>query len=352
MRHRDAAARRPGRPRSRRRTGAARRRGSAAPTACAMRPQFGSPPCSAAFTSGELATARATRSTVASCAAVDVDAAGALRALAVADDLQREPAQRVVERLAEAQLVLALRLDDRRRSRPTRSGSPCRWSTAGRRRRCGRTSASRRRRAAGRRSPPRARRPSGRSRASSRSRAGSSRRPSPARSAAPCRTAARRRARAASGTRRSSRSRARTRRRRRAPARRARRASPSSGPSSGSGTPITPVDATATWSSRTPDAIAPAPCIRAASSSPRRPVAAFALPELTTTARSASSRQRSRHSSTGAAGAPERVKRAALTASGSEQTSSAEVGVAGRLDAGRRRRRRGSPPRARRPAAR
>ena len=32
--------------------------GSAAPTACAMRPQLGSPPCSAALTSGELATAR------------------------------------------------------------------------------------------------------------------------------------------------------------------------------------------------------------------------------------------------------------------------------------------------------
>ena len=36
---------------------------SAPPTACAMRPQFGSPPCSAVLTSGELATARAARST-------------------------------------------------------------------------------------------------------------------------------------------------------------------------------------------------------------------------------------------------------------------------------------------------
>ena len=35
---------------------------SAPPTACAMRPQLGSPPCSAALTSGELATARAARS--------------------------------------------------------------------------------------------------------------------------------------------------------------------------------------------------------------------------------------------------------------------------------------------------
>ena len=93
--------------------------------------------------------------------------------------------------------------------------------------------------------------------------------------------------------------------------------------------------ATATRSSCTPAAIAAAPCMRAASSRPRRPVAAFALPELTTTARSASSRQRSWHSSTGAASTPERVKRAARTVSGSEQTSSAEVGVAGRLDPGR-----------------
>ena len=40
--------------------------GSAAPTAWAMRPQLGSPPWSAALTSGELATARATASTVGS----------------------------------------------------------------------------------------------------------------------------------------------------------------------------------------------------------------------------------------------------------------------------------------------
>ena len=92
-------------------------------------------------------------------------------------------------------------------------------------------------------------------------------------------------------------------------------------PSIGSGTPITPVEATATCSSWTPAAIAAAPCMRAASSSPRRPVAAFALPALTTTARSASSRQRSWQSTTGAARTPERVKRAAETVSGSSETS-------------------------------
>jgi hypothetical protein len=77
--------------------------------------------------------------------------------------------------------------------------------------------------------------------------------------------------------------------------------------STSSGTPITPVEATATRSSRTPEAIAAAPCMRAASSMPRRPVAALALPELTTTVRMASWRQRSCVSSTGAASTPDRV---------------------------------------------
>ena len=40
--------------------------GIAIPSDCAIRPQFGSPPCSAALTSGEFATARATPSTTAS----------------------------------------------------------------------------------------------------------------------------------------------------------------------------------------------------------------------------------------------------------------------------------------------
>ena len=89
-----------------------------------------------------------------------------------------------------------------------------------------------------------------------------------------------------------------------------------------SGTPITPVEATATWSSGTPPAIAAAPCMRAASSKPRCPVAALALPELATITRSASSRVRSLVSTTGAASTPERVNRAADTQSGDEQTIS------------------------------
>ena len=99
-----------------------------------------------------------------------------------------------------------------------------------------------------------------------------------------------------------------------------------------SGTPITPVEATATWSSGTCAAIAAAPCMRAASSSPRPPVAALALPELAITARSAPSRQRSWVSSTGAATTPERVKRAALTVSGGSETSRPMSQAAGGLE--------------------
>ncbi len=62
--------------------------------------------------------------------------------------------------------------------------------------------------------------------------------------------------------------------------------------------------------------------MRAACSKPRLPVAAFALPELTTTMRIASWRARSLVSTTGAARMPLRVKRVALTQSGAEQTIS------------------------------
>ena len=62
--------------------------------------------------------------------------------------------------------------------------------------------------------------------------------------------------------------------------------SPLSTFSPGSGTPITPVEQTATRSSVVAATIAAPPCIFAASSRPGRPVAALALPELTATARS------------------------------------------------------------------
>ena len=80
-------------------------------------------------------------------------------------------------------------------------------------------------------------------------------------------------------------------------------------------------------SGATPSAIAAAPWVLAASSSPRRPVAALAQPELASTARSASRRQRSWLSSTGAAGVPVAVKRAALTGRSASQTSSPRSGL-------------------------
>ncbi len=90
---------------------------------------------------------------------------------------------------------------------------------------------------------------------------------------------------------------------------------------------IPPVDARATSAGSTRAASAAAPCVLAASSRPRRPVAALAQPELTRTARSACSRQRSLLSSTGAAAAPEVVKRAALTGRSASQTSSPTSGL-------------------------
>ena len=116
----------------------AQRRGVAAapsPTACAIRPQFGSPPCSAALTSGELATARATAlDTLVGAAATTTTRPIRLEPSPSRTMSQRELAQRPVQRLAEAQLVVGLRLDRARRWRPRPAGSRCRWSRAGRRR--------------------------------------------------------------------------------------------------------------------------------------------------------------------------------------------------------------------------
>ena len=78
--------------------------------------------------------------------------------------------------------------------------------------------------------------------------------------------------------------------------------------------PIPPVDATATWPPCTPAATAAAPCVWRRLPARDRPWPAFAQPELTSTARSPDSRQRSRLSCTGAPAAVElAVKRAALT---------------------------------------
>ena len=84
---------------------------------------------------------------------------------------------------------------------------------------------------------------------------------------------------------------------------------------------MTPVEATATRSCSTPTAAAAAACIRSATSMPWVPVAALALPALTTSARSARISERSCVTSTGAASTPERVNRAALVVSGASLTS-------------------------------
>ncbi len=112
---------------------------SAPPTAWTIRPQLGSPPCSAALTKGELATAPRGELHASLLAAVDDHARDALGALAVGDHQDRQLAHERVECLAEAQLVLALGATSPR-SRPSRSERRCRWWRAGRRRCSGRRS--------------------------------------------------------------------------------------------------------------------------------------------------------------------------------------------------------------------
>ena len=259
---------------------------SAAPTACAIRPQFGSPPCSAALTSGESATARAARVTAGSCAAVDDDAADPPRALAVAHHQDREPAQQHVERLAEAQLVLGLGLaictplaPDAIRiavslvescpSTEMRSNERLTQTPSSRSAVSGVSPASvcdeaQHRRERGRDHPGALRlggepHGAGRQRDLERRALGEAVGGADRLGEQLVAVGGRARLRAA--------------------------AIPRMTLSVSSGTPITPVEAIATRSSATPATIAPAPCIRAASSSPRRPVAALALPELATTAR-------------------------------------------------------------------
>ena len=298
-----AARRTPARPRSRCRAAAARCRAAPSPTAWTIRPQLGSPPCSAALTSGELATARATR--------LDARRRAPPRTTTRPMRLAPSPSRTIVSaswRSSASSASPKRSSSSVSGSTPTplapraHAGSRCRWSRAGRRpmmrsnerltqhaeqqvgglgrqRGVGLDEAEHRREARARSSP----------------------RPWPARSAARCPpgSSTSRLARfsnasvvriavgevaVAVGAQLGA----------------ARARCPRSRAGQSSGTPITPVEATATWSSvarRRPSRRRPASC--AASSSPRRPVAALALPELTTTARSASSAQRSRLSSTG-----------------------------------------------------
>ena len=77
--------------------------------------------------------------------------------------------------------------------------------------------------------------------------------------------------------------------------------------SSGSGWPITPVEATNTSSQSQPTCFAAATTVAATVFTPAWPVKALALPALTTTARARPWGSARRHQSTGAEGQRERV---------------------------------------------
>ena len=93
----------------------------------------------------------------------------------------------------------------------------------------------------------------------------------------------------------------------------------------GSGTPITPVEATSTSSATQPMARATSDAVSRASARPASPVAAFAQPAFTTTARARPDATCSRETTTGAACARLVVKTAAAV-HGPSATSSARSG--------------------------
>ena len=95
---------------------------------------------------------------------------------------------------------------------------------------------------------------------------------------------------------------------------------PSSTASIGSGTPITPVSATATRSGARPRRAPASPHIAQASARPCSPVSALALPALTTAARIAARSTRSRQILTGAAAEALRVSRTEEATSSASQT--------------------------------
>ena len=115
--------------------------------------------------------------------------------------------------------------------------------------------------------------------------------------------------------------------RRRRPRRRSRTARPrparcpARSASIGSGLPITPVEQTTTSSAAMPSAARSPPPSRARRRMPWAPVQAFALPELTTTARARPSARCSRESTTGAAARRLRVNAPAAAAAPSQATS-------------------------------
>ena len=95
-----------------------------------------------------------------------------------------------------------------------------------------------------------------------------------------------------------------------------------------SGTPITPVEATATWSASARPAASAAGALHLGRVVEPAPAGGgVGVAGVDHHARRASSRQRSRVTSTGAASTPERVKRAALVVSAASETSSPTSGA-------------------------
>ena len=101
----------------------------------------------------------------------------------------------------------------------------------------------------------------------------------------------------------------------------------------GSRGPMTPVDRTMTSSGASPRSRAVYAAVAAASSSPGRPVAAFATPALTTTACGCASSRWRRETTTGAAWTRFRVHIAHPTAGTSERTSATSGFPDGRIPA-------------------
>ncbi len=92
-----------------------------------------------------------------------------------------------------------------------------------------------------------------------------------------------------------------------------------------SGSPITPVEASATSSGLQPRAFAAIFAVSATASRPLRPVKALALPELTTSPCARPPARIERHQSTGAEGHFERVKTPAMAVPFSRRASSTSV---------------------------
>ena len=91
--------------------------------------------------------------------------------------------------------------------------------------------------------------------------------------------------------------------------------------SAGGGSPITPVEEMKTSRGLQPNSCAAAAAVRSHTSRPVRPVNTFALPELTTIARTEPPGRQARHQSTGAPGVVDCVNTPAIVVPGASSAS-------------------------------